>query len=161
MNLCALSGHFRIKDLEEGISVKFTHLVVIFQNIDLFSQNIISPILSYGLLCQRIHPILILPEVNPGEGLTILHFCRESQAYEEQGEKGGNRHAGISQKIGKVQKSHRKANINPTHFHANGDRGAADAKGNKTKEQNVFSEKLFFQLALTNGKKQSQKNAKG
>ena len=131
MNLCALSGHFRIKDLEEGISVELTHLVVIFQNINLFSQNIVPTILPYGLLCQGVHPILILPEVNSGEGLTIFHFCRESQANEEQGEKCWNWHAGISQKIGEIQKRCRKAYINPTHFHPDSNGGAADAKGNK------------------------------
>ena len=131
MNLRTLSGHFRIKDLEESISVELTHLVVIFQNINLFSQNIISTILPYGLLSQGVHPFLILPKVNSGEGLTIFHFRRESQANEEQGKKCGNRHTGISQKIGKIQKSRRKANIYPPHFHANRDGGATDAKSNK------------------------------
>ena len=131
MNLRTLSGHFRIKDLEESISVELTHLVVIFQNINLFPQNIIPAVLPYGLLSQGVHPVLILPKVNSGERLTIFHFRRESQANEEQGKKCGNRHAGISQKIGEIQKRCRKAYINPTHFHANGNGGATDAKGNK------------------------------
>ena len=131
MNLRTLSGHFRIKDLEESISVELTHLVVIFQDIHLLAQNIISTILPYGLLSQGVHPVLILPKVNSGEGLTIFHFRRKSQANEEQGKKCGNRHAGIPQKIGKIQKSRRKAYINPTHFHSDSNGGATDAKSNK------------------------------
>ena len=119
MNLRTVSAEILIKDLKEGISVKLTHLIAVFQNIDLLTQNIVSSVLFYGLLCQGIHPILILPEINLWKIGTVVALHRQAQANKSQAENRTERQPAHAQQIRKIEERGSKTHINPAHFHAN------------------------------------------